>query len=348
MGVYRRKKSAVWWMSFTVNGTQYQRSTNTTDRRLAEKILGKITTEVMEEKWFDRDAARRHTYDEMKDRFIEEHVPTVSAGMQRSYIVSFKHLDGFFSGLTLDKLSADLISQYVTYRRKAKKQVGPSSRNREVAALSKMLNCARRWQWVRENPCQLVPKEKEPKDVGRALTAEEEVLLLKNAKGLCNGDLQDIILLVLHTGFRIGQLPLLKWTDIDLSKKTIKSLNEKTRQTYFIPMSEALHVMLLKRSRVCHISGLVFPSDSGTPLDRNNIRRAFKIAREESKIRNFRFHDLRHTAATRLAQAGVDIYAIASFLNHSQLSTTKRYAKHSIESLRKAVRALDQKDGTNG
>jgi len=335
-------------MSFSINGVQYKRSTTTPDRKLAEKIYAKVTTEITEGKWFDRDAASRHTYDEMKERFIQEHAPTVSAGMQRSYQVSFKHLDGYFGGLTLDKITPDLISQYVTHRRQAKRKVTASTRNRELAALSKMMNLARRWRWLRENPCELVPKEKEKKDVGRALTNEEEALLLVKAKDLCNGDLPDIILLALHTGFRIGQVPLLKWADVDFQRKAIKSLNEKTKQTYFIPMSEALHVMLLKRSRVCHISGRVFPSNSGTPLDKDNIRRAFKIALTEAKIKNFRFHDLRHTAATRLAQAGVDIYAIASFLNHSQLSTTKRYAKHSVESLRNAVQMLDRKEGTNG
>ncbi len=335
-------------MSFSIDGVQYKRSTQTSDRKLAEKILGKVTTEIIEGMWFERDTASRHTYEEMKTRFLQDHAPTVSANTQRSYTLSLKHLDGFFGGLTLDRINPDLISQYVTSRRQAKKKVGPGSRNREIAALSKMMNCARRWRWVRENPCELVPKEKEPKDIGRVLTTDEEALLINKSKGICNGDLQHIILLALHTGFRIGQVPLLKWTDIDLQKKTIKSLNEKTRQTYLIPMSEALHVMLLARSRVCHISGLVFPSDSGTPLDKNNIRRAFRIALDAAKIKGFRFHDLRHTAATRLAQAGVDIYAIASFLNHSQLSTTKRYAKHSVESLRRAVSVLDRKDGTNG
>lgn len=348
MGLYRRERSSVWWMSFSINGVQYQRSTNTANRKLAEKILSKVSTEITEGKWFDRDAASRHTYDEMKERFLLEHAPTVSAGMQRSYGVSFKHLDAYYGGLTLDRITPDLISQYVTARRQAKRKVTASTRNRELAALSKMMSLARRWRWVRENPCELVPKEKEKSDVGRVLTEEEETLLLEKAKGLCNADLPDIILFDLHTGFRIGQLPFVRWSDVDLPRKSIKSLNEKTKQPYFIPLSEALHVMLLRRSRVCHISGLVFPSNSGTPLQKDNIRRAFRLALDSAKIKGIRFHDLRHTAASRLARAGVDIYAIASFLNHSQLSTTKRYAKHNIESLRNAVKMLDRKDGTNG
>ncbi len=62
----------------------------------------------------------------------------------------------------------------------------------------------------------------------------------------------------------------------------------------------------------------------------------------------FLFHDMRHTAASRLARSGVDIYSIVSLLNHSQLSTTKRYAKHSVESLRKVVELLAKRDGTCG
>jgi len=74
--------------------------------------------------------------------------------------------------------------------------------------------------------------------------------------------------------------------------------------------------------------------------------RAWYKAVKEAKIEGgVRFHDLRHTVGTRLIVSGQDIYAVASVLDHSQLSTAKRYAKHNVESMRKILNVLDKKDG---
>jgi integrase len=70
---------------------------------------------------------------------------------------------------------------------------------------------------------------------------------------------------------------------------------------------------------------------------------AFYIVMERAKIEDFRFHDLRHTFATRLAQAGVDIYKIAKLLGHKDIRMTQRYAHHYPESLRDGVEVLDRK-----
>jgi integrase len=332
-------------MSFVANGRHYRRSTRTKDRKLAQRIFAKVQTEITEDKWFEKDAARNHTYDEMIERFLQEHAPTVSSSMQRSYQVCLRHLDAFFSGLTLDRISPGTVMQYVTSRRAS--GCSAATRNRELAVLSKAFNCSRLWRWVRENPVQLVKREKERSDVGRVLQNKEEKALIAAAHGLCNGDLPDIILYVLNTGVRIGQVPLLQWQHIDLTKRTVRTYNQKSKSWYSLPLTDSLLEMFSRRSKVRHISGYVFPSERGTRLDNDNLRRAFGIACRKAGIKEMRFHDLRHSAATRLAQAGVDIYAIAAFLNHSQLSTTKRYAKHNVESLRRVVEVLDR-DGTNG
>ena len=135
---------------------------------------------------------------------------------------------------------------------------------------------------------------------------------------------------------------------IDLQNRIVRTFNEKLKSCYTLPLSASLVKLVSRRSRVRHISGYVFPSERGTRLDSDNLRRAFKIACSRAVIKGFRFHDMRHTAASRLARSGVDIYSIAALLNHSQLSTTKRYAKHSVESLRKVVELLAKRDGTCG
>lgn len=75
MGLYRRKDSPIWWMAFSINKRQYQRSTGTADKRLAGNILAKVKTQVVEGKWFEVDVARQHTFEEMMEKFMREHSP---------------------------------------------------------------------------------------------------------------------------------------------------------------------------------------------------------------------------------------------------------------------------------
>jgi len=86
------------------------------------------------------------------------------------------------------------------------------------------------------------------------------------------------------------------------------------------------------------------PSEKGTPIDARNLLRAWYLALRDAGVERIRYHDLRHMCGTRLASAGVDISAIARILDHSQLSTTRRYARHHEEDLRKNLGLLDRKN----
>jgi integrase len=88
-------------------------------------------------------------------------------------------------------------------------------------------------------------------------------------------------------------------------------------------------------------TALVFPSEAQTRLNASNIRRSLNLALEKAKITNFHFHDLRHTCATRMVQAGVDLYKVQRLLGHKSSIMTQRYAHHYPESLRDGVEALE-------
>ncbi len=98
MGLYRRKDSRTWWMSFSVNGRLYRRSTETTDRKLAGKIYGKIQTQITEGKWFDVDEAGLRTFDEMMEKYLEEYSKLNNAESTYEKNMSLlKHLNRKFS-----------------------------------------------------------------------------------------------------------------------------------------------------------------------------------------------------------------------------------------------------------
>lgn len=114
------------------------------------------------------------------------------------------------------------------------------------------------------------------------------------------------------------------------------------RCTQSRPLKEVLAV-LRQKSKVRSIkTDLVFCSQAYTPLEPGHLRRAFRLALKKARIDDFHFHDLRHTFATRLIQAGVDSYKVQRLLGHKSPTMTQRYAHHYPESLRDGVAILDQ------
>ncbi|MFZ5996383.1 MAG: tyrosine-type recombinase/integrase [Nitrospirota bacterium] len=307
-------------------------------------------------------------------RFMREHAPTVSEKMRKSYKNSLAHLEEFFSGLTLDRIDPDLIMQYVVHRReqtctphsedcqkckqkpetddcqalREKRKCRPGTRNRELAMLSKAFNLARLWKWTKENPCELVKRENEDNEhIGQCLPEDKEKALLELCRPLCNGQLIEMVIVAVHTGLRESEVLGMRWEKVDFKARSITVI-QKGNRVKVCAMNDTVHNLLSEKSKVQSISGYVFVTSNGTPYIARNMYREFKKVCRKIGMPNFRFHDLRHTVGTRLAQAGHDLYAIASVLGHSQLSTAKRYAKHNVESLHRVVKTLDKKDGTNG
>ncbi len=341
MGLYRRKDSPIWWMSFSVNKKQYQRSTGTADKRLAENILAKVKTQVVEGKWFEFDEARQHTFEEMMERYLNNHSKiSKSFSAYKNDKTYIKHLSKVFAGLTLDMITPQLISAYKTERLEEGKS--PQTVKHEMNCLTRAFNLAmREWRWINHNPCFNVEKPKVNNQILRWLTNNEEEQLLQASKGYLNGQLPDIIIVALHTGMRQGEILNLKWKDIDMFRRTITIMQMKTKEPKTIPMNDTLTDLIMRKSKVINMSGYVFITSKGTRILNTNLQREFWKALKAAEITNFRFHDLRHTFATRLIQNGVDLYAVAKLLGHKDVKTTQRYAHHHPESLRQSVKILD-------
>jgi integrase len=340
MGLYKRPDSDIYWISFMYKGKLYRRSTGTADEKMANKILAKVQTQIIEEKWFDVDEARKHTFEELMDRFMEEHAPKTETTTQRRYSAARAHLERYFENMTLADITPKVISDYITKRRN--ESASASTINKEYCMLSKAFNLAvKQWEWCYINPCSKVPKEKENNKITRWLTSHEEKRLLEASKGYLREQLVEIITLAMHTGMRLEEILNLKWGDIDLFRKVIIVLRTKNKDPKTLPINQTVYELLLRKSKVINMTGYVFTTSNGTKISARNLQREFYKALKKANIQNFRFHDLRHTFATRLVQSGEDIYKVAKLLGHRDISTTQRYAHHCPESLRTSVNVLD-------
>ncbi len=145
---------------------------------------------------------------------------------------------------------------------------------------------------------------------------------------------ETLIMVALHTGMRRGEILDLKWQNVDLLRRAIRVVKSKNGEKRTIPMSNTLF-NLLKSVSIRDISGRVFP------ISGSSLRQAFDKVAAKSGLEDFRFHDLRHTFATRLVQNGVDLYKVKELLGHKTISMTMRYAHHCPESLRSSVEVLD-------
>jgi integrase len=174
--------------------------------------------------------------------------------------------------------------------------------------------------------------------IERWLTLEEENKLLESSLDW----LKAIMSFGIATGLREGEILDLKWSLVDLSRRTITILEQKNQAPDTLPLNERALNILKERSRMRPDgTEFVFCTQKGTRIGSRNLLRAFYSALRKSKIKPLRFHDLRHTFATRLVQAGVDLYTVQKLGRWKNISMIMRYAHHHSESLRAGVEVLD-------
>jgi integrase len=219
----------------------------------------------------------------------------------------------------------------------------------ELGMLRNSLNIALHvWHWIRHNPFSGLKLGLKANFIDRWLTDEEEQKLLEQAAGKVYGQLPDIILLDLHTGLSQEELLNLKLAQIDFLRRTLTTTRKKTRKkdkpTRTIPLNSIALNVLTRRAKLNSGSQYVFCNSVGNRIDSGRLKREFIRAVKESEIVHFRFHDLRHTFATRLVQKGVDLYKVSKLLGHSSVTVTERYAHHCPESLRSGVEILEERE----
>lgn len=333
------KRGQVWWMRFTYKGKQVRSSTETEDKKVALKIYHKVMTQIAEGKWFDRLPGEEKTFREMMERYLQEH--SVRNKVQSSYRRDkslANHLLRFFGDFTLVEISPKLICEYKSMRRG--KEAAPATVNKELILMNHAFNLAmKEWEWVQENPVSRVSREKVNNLIERWLNFDEEKVLLSATPGW----LQEIITFAINTGLRRGEIIGLKWSQVDLFRKTMIILEQKNKGKDTLPLNEKAMQVLKERAKVRQIkTNYVFYNGNGNMINARNLLRAFYDATEKTGIESLRFHDLRHTFATRLVQVGVDLYTVQKLGRWKTISMVMRYAHHYSESLRPGIQALDK------
>jgi len=219
----------------------------------------------------------------------------------------------------------------------------PATVNRTFAYLSTVLTFAvKEWQWIEQNPLRSVRQLREPRGRVRFLSDDERARLLAACRDSNSPDLFPIVVLALSTGARRGEIEWLRWRDVDLGRATATLTDTKNGETRALHLAGPALELLRERSKVRRIdSDLVFPRADGTaPMA---TEKHWRKARSAAGLSNFRFHDLRHSAASYLAMNGATLAEIAAVLGHKTLAMVKRYAHLSEQHTAAVVRRMNSK-----
>ena len=266
--------------------------------------------------------------------FADEFLNLYSKQNKRSWVrdeISLGHLKDFFKGETLRSLGTEKIERYKAAR---KAEVAPATVNREMACLRTLLNKGMEWGRIEENPAARVKKLKEPPARERILNASEAARLIDAS----TPELRPILIVALGTGMRRGEILGLKWTDLDLVRGIITVSMSKSGKSRKIPMSGHVAATL---GALRHRGEYVFQNpETGQPL--LGVAVPFKAACTAAKLEGLRLHDLRHTAASKMVEAGIDLVTVSKILGHSTIQMTMRYAHPTPDNLRLAVNCLGE------
>jgi site-specific recombinase XerD len=329
-GVYEHPKgSGVWWVQFFVNGRR-RRERVGPSKSEAVALYQLRKTQVREGRLPQRRPEQR----------FEDFVKLFLDG-ERQRMRSFRDYERFgrswcerFAGRTLRSIMPLDIEQWATRRIK---EAAPSTVNHELSFLRRVFNVALANDLVERNPTKRVKFYKEPSGRVRWLTDEEEEQLRQEM----GEEHWPLVGFAIATGLRQSEQLGLRWRDVDLKNRVLTIPRSKHGGVRHVPLNDtALSILraLPRRLR----SEYVFTTTRGTRLNPANIlHRIFAPALEGAGIADFRWHDLRHTFASRLVMRGVDLRTVQELLGHKSLAMTLRYSHLAPDHLQAAIRVLD-------
>ena len=299
-GVFERPKgSGIYWIRYADQFGKIHRE-KVGPKSLARAAYRKRKTEIREGKFFPEKIQRRREilFRDMAKLYLEEHAKV----NKRSWKTDEERLKRLRAVLAQDLSHATV--------------------NRYMALLKTVYNKAIAWGKTKHNPVQGIKQFKESHRI-RFLTDEEEERL----EAVFPKDYWPWLEVAFHTGMRRSEQFELSWDNINVQTRTLTIMLSKHGEIRHIPMND--RVMEILRSLPSRLnSPWVFTSSNGeTPMDANNfVRRIFLPALRKAEIQDFRWHDLRHTFASRLVMDGADLRTVQELMGHKTIAMTMKYA----------------------
>lgn len=318
-GITTRSDSKYYWISYTdITGKVVRKSSGATSLKEANAILTKHRHMVLEGKQPVVKKVKNYTFTELSEHYLKWAEP------QKAFVTKarkIRQLIDEFGDYQLRQFNTMLVEGFQTKRLKGNK---PATVNRLLATLKHMFTKAEEWEMVEDEIRKKVRRVKLSKENNRRLRylSEEESRELVSA---CADHLSPIVATALNTGMRKEEILSLRWEEnIDMRHGFILLSDTKNGERREIPINQALRKVLSGLTRRLDVPYVFYDPKTGKRYA--NVKRSFYSACRKSGIKDFRFHDLRHTFASQLIMAGVDITTVKELMGHKTLTMTLRYA----------------------
>lgn len=316
----------------------------------AKKWSQQTESAIREGRHFKTTEAKRHTLTELIERYCRDVLPAKkSAKDQAQQLAWWKSEIGSYAlaDVTPSLLAEcrDKLGREITVRNKPR---SPASVVRYLSALSHTFTIAvKEWGWLEDSPMRKVTKPKESRGRVRFLSDDERMRLLKICKESSNPYLYVVVVLALSTGMRQGEIMGLTWDVVDLNQGRAILHETKNGERRAVAITGHALELIKELSKVRRIdSNSLFPSKENAlqkPQKTMDLRSPWEAAVKKAKLQDFKFHDLRHSAASYLAMNGASLAEIAEVLGHKTLQMVKRYAHLSEGHTARVVASMNNK-----
>ena len=332
-GVYKRGN--VWWLAFAdAAGRLVRETSGTSDYKVALKKLAERREAVAKGKEISRPKIRNVLFSEAVGDYLKWAKPQ---GAYSNKFFMGRALVADFGNIPLRRFNVSVLEAY--QQELLAQGKAPGTINRKMAMLKHLFHKCSDWGWVDDDTLRTVRKVKmlkEPAGRLRYLSPEEVQRLLNECNNLL---LRAIVTVAVNSGMRRGEILNLTWDNVDLRNGYLLVTQSKNGDRREVPINPAVHEVLVGIVRRLD-SPYVFCDEKGRMF--KGGRNAFERACKRAGIYDFHFHDLRHTAASFMAMAGVDLMSIKQILGHKTIQMTLRYSHLSSRHLQKAVAAIER------
>ncbi|MDY0330248.1 MAG: site-specific integrase [Thiomonas sp.] len=282
---------------------------------------------IREGRHFAGSEAKRTTLDEVIDRFTREKLPAMNDQQDRRRYLAFwsQELGAYaLADVTAARISAALHKLATQPSERTGRLRAPATLGQYRQALSGVLAlCETEWELIDHSPMKRVKKPKLPSGRVRYLSDDERERLLATCKLSDSPDLYPAVILALTTGARQAEIMGATWSQVDLQRRVLILETTKNGERRALPLAAPAIAVLQARVRRID-TDLIFPGRN--PHQAIDLRKPWETALQRAGITDFRWHDLRHTAASYLAMSGASLAEIAEILGHKTLAMVKRYS----------------------
>ncbi|MGO9611707.1 MAG: tyrosine-type recombinase/integrase [Dissulfurispiraceae bacterium] len=334
-GIYKQNGSDFYWIRYAgSDGKVIRESTKTTNFKEAQAKLENQRKAIRDGK--EPEPIKKipnYAYSQLAEEYSKWCERQRGYRAKKSCILQLVET---FGNTPLRYLSTRQIEQFQTDR--ISKGNKPATVNRLLATLKHSINKGYQWEMLSEDTLKRVRQVRLLEENNRRLrylSKDECRTLLDN----CYGHLKPIVTFALNTGCRRGEILSLKWDNVDLKHGFISLIKTKNGECRNIPINDTLRAVLQGMTRRLDMPYVFHDQATGKAFV--DVKRSFNTALRRAGIRDFHFHDLRHTFASHLVMAGADITTVSRLLGHKSLTMTLRYSHLAPDHLQKAVNMLN-------